>query len=166
MNKMNTTKAEKIEQWKEKGVDWLCTQLWNARTQCHNARIETQHAEANYRSARAEISAAREVTRINENLAKVLEQNGIRPTRLRLTYMSCGAETHDYCDGDCDGCRDYIKSTGTYSYYDYDISEGKYQSAVIISGITAEFKRLNLDVLKVVDERTGEVIYQATDGEE
>ena len=165
---MNATKAEKIEQWKEKGIDWLCSQLWNARTQCHNARIETRHAEANYRSARAEISAAREVLQINENLARVLEQNGIRPTRLRLTYTSCGADidTYDCCDGDCDICRAYIKGTGTYSFYDYDISEGKYQSAVTITGITAKFKQLNLNVLKVVDERTGEVIYQAADADE
>ena len=163
MSNHDPTRAETIAAWKEKGLDWLCNQLWNARIACKKAKSYERIVNNKMAEMQADIAVARTIKKVNSNLSKILHINGIRPTRLRLTYYCCDADDHDTCDGDCDGCRDYKKAIGVYSFYDYEISPEKYGLDYCINGITADFVGFCMTVEKVIVEDTGEILYQSTE---
>ena len=93
-------------------------------------------------------------------MATVLQENGIRPVRLRLTYLYRDCESCQESDGeeppcafhDCDRVEKVTESVGLYTCF--------IDGSGTLKGITSQFRTEKFDLLKAVDERTGEVIYE------
>ena len=162
---MNTKKNEDIQakkaEWKEKGIDWCITKLWSTREDAKKTRKEL-----------AELFGIKnylyDVRRENEALKNVLEENGIRATKLRVYYKDKGytrmcllredvADCPNCFEENCEGnekidyCHDCIE---TISWYSYKIDNGK------IEGIVSNFCKDEYECYKIIDERTGEVLYE------
>lgn len=160
-------KQEKIAEWKAKGIDWLANQLWLQRNRHLEMNQNLNTVERELRQVKSENEITQTVKQQNRNLAKILEENGIRPAQLRITYQ----------EKDCKGCKfgsdlgsgeydcysdfqDYEycpkkKIVETVSFYTYKIDND------VICGILNTFDgRGEYDVLKVVDCKTGEVIWE------
>lgn len=144
-----------------KGEEYLAGKLFDARAENNELRNMISKFRMDRFSASEEAFRLR---KINYNLAKVLQDVGIRPTKLRITYQVDDCPNCEYAHTD-DGytweCNDFPDVgcpqktiVETESFYDYSISDDG------MSGITAGFGSEEYDVLKVVDERTGEVIYE------
>lgn len=108
-----------------------------------------------------------EISRINENMADVLKENGIKPRKLIVTYQTTNCEKCSFYDGQfCtdefsypDQCK-YKTTTRTISFYGFSIDND------YLEGITAEFIDVRLDLLKVIDTETNEVLYEYEKEEE
>lgn len=138
----------KIAEFVEKGAEWCAKKLYAARQELDfekhkNRRIESRLWEQSG------------INEVNENLKKILEKNGIRPIKLRLYYRECTAEECEDCY-ECEGCEDYIETISQVSFYSYKITDGN------IKGILHDFNSEQFECHKIVDDRTGEVIWEET----
>ena len=155
-------KQEVIENFKAHDVEWLAEKLYECRAELEKARKEAR------RNAIAQLTV-KEVKRENENLARVLQKNGIRPTLLRLTYYYKDCEGCPYGLNEIDGTKctyeenvynpreencQWGSAVSVDTYYLYDITDGYFE------GISGEFNNEGWDIIKAVDERTGDVIYE------
>lgn len=147
---------EAIQKWVTKEPIWLAEQLWSARKNAKNARKEANEYREKVWKLERENDSVSEIQEANKSMAYVLEKNGIRPTKLRLTYIDHDCETckNDHYDcwyerGECENEKEYVESI---SFYTYKVEEG------FLEGITSQFKEGEYDLVKLVDERTGEVI--------
>ena len=169
MGKHDKTRSEVMPEWEAKGTKWLAEQLWSAKKATERAKENARSYERAYHKELAkdrEVYALRDANRL---MATVLRDNGIKPTRLRVTYIDCdclncpgyGGEDGEW---DCLGCGEtyngetirqteakFIESIG---FYTYRIRGNE------MEGINAVFEKKEYEVIKVVDEKTGEVIYQ------
>lgn len=158
----------KLEEWEGKGVEWCANQLWNARRELEKTRrAKTWEREQRWREQAKYNIDYWAVKRANENMADVLEKNGIRPTKLRITYYeadceNCPSNGSENGEWDCYGCGEEFDGYAIYerqkiytadiAFYTYMISGSK------LEGITAQFENMEYHLIKVVDERTGEII--------
>lgn len=158
---MNYEKKEKIREWVEKGAEWCAERLWTVQQECNRAKkSEKRHRYDRIKKVKEQEIDCTLLLKANDNLRKLLELNGIRPTRLRVTYVARSCIGCPYVkDAECrlswDEC-DYgwENVVETISYYDYKI-EGGY-----LAGITSTFENTGLSVLKVVDVNSEEVLYE------
>lgn len=159
---MNKDRKAQIAEWAAKGAEWCATQLHTAREKCKNATdMKLQYRDEMYRErARADASAF--IEEANNNLKKVLEENGIRPTKLRVYYRipdcehcpDCGDEwACAYCDNED------IEVVRPVSWYTYHIANGD------IDGIVSDFSTESHCCYKIVNERTEEVLYEESEDE-
>ena len=160
-------KAETIKEWEIRGAEWCATQLWNAKKKSETDRAGLERY-INYWKDKADefegrANTQKELERVNERLKDILSDNGIRPTKLRLEYIAKECEVGE-CDADecwsyedCDFC---VEKVSVLSWYDYEITDG------VIEGILSNFEDKRLNCLKIVNERTGEVLYQYETKEE
>lgn len=158
-------KQEKIAEWKAKGIDWLANQLWQQR----NNHIDMNKRYGQLESRLWHVKAENEVVEIikqqNFNIARILEESGIKPTKLRITYQEKDChDCEDYDGQDCVSdfpdyeCCPKKRIVQTVSFYAYRVDAG------VLTGIVSDFKTRNeYDVLKIVDERTGEGIWEKAD---
>lgn len=152
-----------IEEWSEKGAKWCASKLYEARA---DNREFLNRISEDFDDRVKDILQGKNNTlkEVNDNLKTVLEENGIRPTKLRVYYQSfdcqncskgeryegrwiCGNED-PWWEDNCP-VRNHVDSI---SFYTYAIDNG------YIEGITSKFKRIRIDAIKIVDERTGEVL--------
>lgn len=164
---MNKDRKEKIQEWASKGAEWCATQLWTAREQAAKEREDKRRLRADLMKADFDRDAMFLLERANENMAAVLEESGIRPDRLVLTYLfadcdkcqkECGELSEPPCVFyDCDKEEIVTETVGLYTYF---ISgNGK------LEGITSHFQLKNYNLLKAVDGRTGAVLYESSKGQ-
>ena len=158
---MNEERNRQIEEWTSKGAEWCATQLWNAKKMAQKAKKEAFDCKKELHTLKIQEGLYRALKAENEHLKDVIEFNGIRPTKMTLYYLvpDCGN-----CDGDdvnfycCDRCDpDYQNIVVPVAWYTFGITDG------LISGITSSFHRNEYECYKIVNERTGEVVYQQED---
>lgn len=107
----------------------------------------------------------RNIVKENETLKEIIEENGIRPHKLLVTYIerdceNCGNNGYYTGEWDCQGCG-YIEGFGswekvveTISFYSYRIDEER------LTGITSGFVDADFEVVRVEDANTGKVLYE------
>ncbi len=165
-------KTEKIEYYKGKGLDWCAEQLWNAKEAAQTEREYGKRLRNENYALRHEAEEAKLLKKVNVRIAKLLEENGIRPVRLRITYKDCDCkhcENNGYIYGedawDCQGCGEEIDGeiwrnkeitvTETEPFYSYQLSGNK------LAGITGTFEANDYsEVIKIVDLSTNEVLFE------
>lgn len=161
---MNEERNRQIEEWASKGAEWCAAQLWNAKKMAQKAKKEAFDCKKELHTLKIQEGLYGALKAENEYLKDVIEFNGIRPTKMTLYYLvpDCGD-----CDGDdiefycCDRCDpDYQDIVVSESWYTFEITDG------LISGITSSFHRNEYECYKIVNERTGEVVYQQEDNHE
>ena len=153
---MKENKQEIKKEWMDKGPEWCAEKLWEARNNLTKLRNELRSARCRVWSDNVmDFHSRHFLKEANENLAAVLEHNGIRPTPLRVTYIGRDTDFCENCDDPfCIDCEEGLeKRTESMSFYTYFLADDK------LSGITSKFEYVkNLDVIKITDERTGEII--------
>lgn len=98
---------------------------------------------------------------INNNLMTVLKEYGAVISRLRVEYITedcdncpcyCGEQccSEGYYDDECA----WKKMTRVCSFYVYEIDDD------ILEGISAELEKESYKLIRVVDERTGHVLFE------
>lgn len=150
-------KKIKLEEWKGKGVDWLAITLWNTRRELEKAKSNIGfYRQKSFREQARNDVDYYVVEKANEAMADALISNGIRPTKLRITYEGRDCDNCDVKEEEgaweCFECEPNQTYTTTLAFYTYLIS-GR-----TLEGITAQFEQVEYDLIKVVDERTGEII--------
>lgn len=149
------TRIKAIAEWMKKEPIWLAEQLWSARKNAKNAREEVSEYREKLWKLERQNDSVNEIQEANKIMADVLEQNGIRPTRLRLTYIFHDCDNCKYDEDDwyvCDNCDEEKEYVESISFYTYKVHDG------FLEGITSQFKEEEYELVKLVDERTGEVI--------
>lgn len=161
---MNEERNRQIEEWTSKGAEWCATQLWNAKKMAQKAKKEAFDCKKELHTLKIQEGLYRALKAENEHLKDVIEFNGIRPTKMTLYYLVPDCED---CDGDdvdfycCDRCDpDYKNVVVSEAWYTFGITDG------LISGVTSSFHRNEYECYKIVNERTGEVVYQQEDSHE
>lgn len=154
---MKENKQEIKKEWVDKGSEWCAERLWEARNNLTKVRNELREERDKRWSDNVIDFHSRYLLKdANENLATVLEHNGIRPTLLRVTYIGRDKAFCEECDEDffCEDCKEGLETrTESMSFYTYLLAGDK------LSGITSKFEHVkNLEVIKITDERTGEII--------
>lgn len=157
-------KKLKLEEYKDKGLEWCAKTLLATKEEAAGLRAQLKTVEREKRQENTDYFALKEA---NDAMAEVLEKNGIRPTRLRITYIETDCENCPFYsdeddERDCWGCGETYRGsivrgkekicTQGVGFYTYLI-DGNF-----LKGITAQFENVEYDLIKVVDERTGEVI--------
>ncbi len=136
------TRAEMFNKWRDKSREWLMDTLYKER--CAGWR-ERQYARINI-----DTSATDEVLSAAEEL-------GLPVQRLEITFLDHPCERCECNDGDseaCYGCAWKEPYILTESFYDYAISHG------VMNAITKALKKEKYKVVKVVDLKTGRVVYE------
>lgn len=159
---MNKERKAQIEEWKAKGAEWCAAQLYSAREQLskEKERRRSEHEKSMKNIFDSHFRYPLE--KANECMATVLQENGIRPVRLRLTYKysDCDSCHESYGEeapcayGYCNQTETVTESVGLYTCF--------IDGSGTLEGITSQFETEKFDLLKAVDERTGEVIYEFT----
>lgn len=142
-------KKEEIERYLQKDKEWLAQKLYEARDKLQDSR----KGDLERRSA---IEEARELERVIANMVKVLEKRGFSPSLLEITYSVKGGRECLGCEEySCEFCDAPVKvKVKTVSFWDYEVEDGT------ISGILNSFKECKRDVCRVVDRKTGRIIYE------
>lgn len=167
----NLERAEKIKHWMDMGLQGLAEQMWITWSQNQKLRKEAQRrlydARKEFSGELAKLSTYDVLLSENERLKDVLQDNGIRPKKLEVTYITedcehCGF--YDSVDGSCagniwgDNCPEK-EVRETISFYSYIIDDG------LLSGITSNFNNEKFNALEVRDGITGKVLYKFKDKE-
>lgn len=159
------TKQQMIEQYSKKSVEWLAK--YHAQ-----AIIALNEREEEANRLRMEKYGLEYLKEVNENLAKVLQENGIRPVKLRVKYRlrDCEKCAYGEWDGDDYSCGEPVKSHEGECEYKEIIQNVAFYTYRIgddwLTGIISDFRSAEYDVLSVTDERTGKVIYEYQEDEE
>ena len=162
---MNKERAEAIREWSEKGAEWCATQLWNARKKAADAGQAIKMYQREAWKERGERNFAYQIKKDNEHLKEILEENGIRPKKLRVYYRdadcpNCENNPENGGEWDCAYCEDDSRQmVESISWYTYKIDDG------YITGITSAFKSEDYECYKITDENTGEVLYECKEEE-
>lgn len=158
---MAKNKAETIEEWKSRGAEWCATKLWEARRNCQELRADINNYT--FRGRYGEV-ADEELRTANNRLAEVMRKEGIVPHRLIVTFKDDLCTNDEYCNPDCfeDGCLDccFLKEktrVETFSFYTWAIADKQ------LTGITRRLEDKCLEAIKVVDEKTMTVLYEANE---
>lgn len=171
------SKSVKINEFKSKGVDWCASKLYDARKENEALRASEHRHQIELYQSRHEKDEVNTLKTINNRMAQLLIENGIRPVRLRITYRDRDCEhcenydDRDDINFDCMGCgQEYsdgrvyynneIITTTTEPFYSYELSGNK------LAGITGLFQSKNYNVVKVVDLNTNDVLFEEKEEEE
>ena len=103
----------------------------------------------------------RSIQTINNNLMTVLKEYGLVISRLRVEYITEDCDNCPfYCGEQCcseghydDECA-WKRMTRVCSFYFYEIDND------LLEGISAELEEESYKLIRVVDERTGHVLYE------
>lgn len=160
---MAKNKTETIDEWKDKGAEWCATKLWEARRNCQELRTRL---DSYSRRARCGDFADDELRMANNRLAEVMRKEGIVPHRLIVTFKDDVCTSDEYCNPDCleDGCLDcqFLDErvcVETFSFYTWAIADKQ------LTGITRRLEDKCLEAIKVVDEKTMTVLYEANEAD-
>ena len=130
------------------------------------AKMEKEYWEAQNKAS--ELRAENETLRLaNENLRCILEENGIRPHQLLVTYYDVDCYNCDCYSGDeddqeweecyyrrCDEECPKKKKMEKVSFYTYSVD------ADVLTGIITTFqKEKYIDVISVVDAQSGKTLF-------
>lgn len=163
----NVERAEKIKHWMDMGPEKMADQMWKLFVQCNRLKYDTRRSVGDERlkdaKQHAEKTAYDQIVRQNEILKDVLQDSGIRPKKLEITYVERDCErcsAYNNLDGQCyceawgdDDC-EFKEVTATVSFYVYRIDDGT------LSGITSSFEESEFDAIRVIDAKTGRKIYE------
>lgn len=158
---------EKIAKLEEKGAHALALQLYDARN-----RIEFMSKDClcHRRSMFDDDEHIKGLLEANKNMSLVLRQNGIIPTKYRVHYIDtacakcryysemedeCDAPAHEYAWDDHCVFDEHVIS---FPFYSFDAFVDGF------AGIKGDFKMFQvdaLDLIKVTNEDTGEVVWEA-----
>jgi len=162
----NQERAEKIKHWMEMGLQGLAEQMWVTWSQNKKLREEARRRICNARKEdkrkEAKLEAYETLLKENERLKDILQDNGIRPKKLEVTYIADDCQhcqfynrLEDACEGNIWGDDCITKEVReTVSFYSYKIDDDA------LSGITADFKEEEFNALEVRDGKTGKVLYE------
>lgn len=148
---MKMSKSEAIAELESRGAHWCAERLYSFRSgrayDAMCAQIKKKYEE------RLQV-----VMMANENLAHILSENGVRPSLLRVHYIDRPCES---CMDECywNECTKGADVVETLLFYNYRIESGT------LEGVDADFISRQLACTKVVDERTGEVLYEEKEEE-
>lgn len=139
------SKKEIVEEYKQKGADWLAERLYEARKLNNEIKLRCP----TYRS-HVDLS-----TRQMNNAAKVLTDNGIKPIRVIVEYISnkcygCPVDEcweYEYCEREGD------RHVSTCSFWCFDISKDG------IYGILSDFEEFDEEVISV-KTKDGQTLWQ------
>ena len=161
--KRKTDKQQLISEWVEKGAEWCANKLYEERRAKEKINDRNEWLKSALRHEQCvneEIYTLREV---NRNMSKVLQDCGVFPTKLRVTYKESYCEKCDWYS-EFEGCTAYYWDdetcvlrtfVETFSFFWYQIQDNT------LSGITSALKNfMESEILKIVDEKTGEVIFE------
>ena len=148
-------KKEKLfAEWSQKGTDWIMNKLWSERKNNNKDFYRYCH-EIN------PIVVDEMIANVNANMSKVLMDEGVRPKKLIVTYKTencelCGYFNGEYCElgDDYEELCETKEVTRTFSFYSFEIDNG------YMKAITNRFENTILQVLKVTDYVTNEVLYE------
>ena len=157
---MRRNKTKTVEELASKGAEWCAKRLYEVKAELEETRerlMREQNTNSRY-------LMNKNIEQANNNLASVLEEMGVRPTRLRVYYLRKPCEDCEDIDRewweDCQTCdlrSDYVETT---SWYTYQIKDG------LIAGILSNFEDGEFDCYKIVNEKTGEVLYESEESED
>lgn len=159
---MNKRRKDTIAEYEAHGAHWCAEKLYAAREERDAMRERAKRKAEELMRANGKAGVYNAVLKANYNLARVLTESGIRPTLLRVYYSEyhcdkCGVEDCDrYIAEECDDFDDVVE---TISFYTYRIKDD------VLDGIDSEFKSRLMECKKIVDDRTGEVLYEAKEEE-
>lgn len=155
------SKKEQIAEWIARGPEWLAGKLYEEKL------LTKRLAKRRYRSRPTYYEEVAALEKANETMAQVLEDNGIRPTHLTVQFIEAdcencefkGDEDDDEPNYDCyytriDGECPYRKDVISRGFYSYVVSDGLFE------GITSIFTKERFEAVKVINDRTGEVVYE------
>lgn len=157
----NFNRKAEIENFTKKGVDWCAEKLYEARRNNKKA-IEDMRRSIKLMEVDKEHVGDLLLREANRNMAKLLGENGIKPTKLIVTYID---KRCDDCECDeCDDCEyEYldeeeshaIEAVLSVAFYDF------WTDGSTLHGISATFEDLEFqNLLKVIYAKTGEVIFE------
>lgn len=158
---MNKERNTEISEYEAKGAHWCAEKLYYARQEANAYREHYRHEATARMEADAKVCMYDKLAKANENLAHILSENGVRPSRFRIYYKehNCSECDAEWCSQyDFDTCDDYEITIIPISFYDFIINGGE------IAGIADDFERIDYRCTKIVDERTGEVLYEEKEG--
>lgn len=157
------TKQEQINEWIGKGAEWLAKKLYTADR--NNKTLLEQLQRYKYNYGRNDDFNALKMA--NKNMARIIQDNGIRPTHLTVKYIAtdcknCPYEPDPLFGRDAEKCNqtrydgDCPMTSGAVSrgFYFYEVDDEGF------SGITSLFASKDYDAVKVINDTTGEVIYE------
>ena len=168
----NQERAEKIKHWMDMGLQGLAEQMWVTWKQNQQYRVEHRRRMYEVRKheagEKAKLAAFDTLLRENEILKDILQDNGIRPKKLEVTYI----------DNDCKHCQFYdpVRDACGGSMWADDCIEKEVRETIcfyaykidgdMLSGITAGFKEEEIDALEIRDGKTGKILYEYKENEE
>lgn len=156
------TKKETIAEYIQKGVEWCANKYYIAHQ--YNTKAKKELTAMRF----CKNDNMKAIQEANENMRKVLEEYGARPVHLTIKYKERNCEKCQYYDDVCDedtswdcfytSANDECPMTGgvdslgfwTYSVNDDDGFEG----------ISTTFETKKYDAVKVINDVTGDVIYE------
>ncbi len=141
-------KDKLFENWQSRDKEWLMQRLWETRNQ--NTDLMKKRM----------VFIDHDIKEINDNLAKILTDNGIRPHSLIIEYIVHDCESCIYFDdGECnyegyDDLCEYKNIVKTVSFYSFEIDND------YITGINSKFESEGFSVIKVIDSNTSTILYE------
>ena len=166
----NAKRSEKIAHWLELGPEKMAESLWVLWQRNQNLKREAQgmifRRRCDDAQQQAKLNHYDTLLRQNEILKDVLQDAGIRPKRLEVSYIERDCEHCEAYDKEFDACTSeawyeedeedckYKNVTATVAFYAYKIDND------MLEGITADFEHSTFDAIEVRDAKTGRVIYQ------
>lgn len=152
-------RREQLQEWINNGAEWCANQLWNKTQNLASKKREIAILHDRLAELEGKAASFERLKTTNERLKDVLEENGIRTTKIRIYYKEhrCDVCTEEECyEWECD---DYSDAIASIAWYTYHIADD------VIDGITSDFKSQEYECYKIVDERTGEVLYEEDEEE-
>lgn len=154
-------RQEQINDWIGKGAEWLAKKLYNATRDNNTLSERLQQYRYNH-GCNDDFEA---IKTANKNMAKVIQDNGIRPTHLTVKYMTNDCKSCPYEPGpgqDAEECNrtqweeacPLTSGAVSRGFYFYEVDDEGFD------GITSLFESANYDAVKVINDNTGEVIYE------
>ena len=156
------TKKETIAEYIQKGVEWCANKYYIAHQ--YNTKAKKELTAMRF----CEKDNMKAIQKANENMRKVLEEYGARPVHLTIKYKECNCEMCPYNDDVCDEDMTWdcfytrqndecpmtggVDSLGFWTYFVND-DDG-------FEGISSTFETKHYDAVKVINDATGDVIYE------
>ena len=157
-----------VQGWIDKGPEWCANELYKALRTLQRTADDRDYYRGLANELKGKAHALDVVLHANDNMHKVLEQNGAPVHQLLLEYIvnDCehcdarpvdeddeGLECFATCDeGECQ--TKIIKETVSFWYYKIDDSAGE------LEGIKSNFSSGFYDLVRATDIKTGSVVYE------
>lgn len=135
----------------------MANRLWEARKTISSLNKEIKQYKYIQSAAEVEAATLREK---NYVWHKALKKNDITTHKLIVEHRDsyCGDNESEYgCYAvDCDGCENLCETRNVerISFYVWEVNNGE------LLGIKRNFEEAQLEVLRIIDETTGTVLYE------